>query len=98
MDVMNLNKRIAIFVSILIGLALMGCRTLGSSSLLFSIIRSDSPEEVSEALKTRISVKDRDKDGWTPLMIAAAYSNNPEVDFPRFNRHILVTIDLRGVN
>ena len=62
---------------LIIALAIMFSPVCYSQSL-FDAARSGSPKEIQAALGTGASVSERNKDGLTPLMIAAASNTNIE--------------------
>lgn len=45
----------------------------------FELCETGTALQISAAIKAGASVNDRDRDGWTPLMVAALYNDNPEV-------------------
>ncbi|HPC36727.1 MAG TPA: trypsin-like peptidase domain-containing protein [Candidatus Marinimicrobia bacterium] len=46
---------------------------------IFDIFSKGTPEEVNKAIKAGVNVNERDSSGFTPLMIAARYNENPKV-------------------
>jgi ankyrin repeat protein len=45
----------------------------------FELVKTGTPEHVRAALANGAKFDHRDKDGWTPLMVAARNNPNPEV-------------------
>jgi hypothetical protein len=47
--------------------------------ILLGLCATGAPEQVAAAIKSGADLKAMDKDGMTPLMLAAAYNSNPDV-------------------
>jgi ankyrin repeat protein len=45
----------------------------------FGLVKNGTPGEVQAAIRQGADVNDTDKDGWTPLMFASEYNQDPEV-------------------